>query len=115
MHSSSSSVRTKSPFNCTTWLTTAVVNILLHIYAVHAWPEASEEDDSPEGRGKYTNVNGSNYMNGHTRTPSETQRVQDAEAFELQGLVSDEEEAGESSMGPRRHEDEEMGKEASHS
>ena len=41
--------------------------------------------------------------------------MQDAEAFELQGLVSDEEEAGESSMGPRRHEDEEMGKEASHS
>lgn len=55
-------------------------------------------------------------MNGHTRTPSETQRVQDAEAFELQGLVSDEDdEGGESSMGPRRHDDEEMGKEASHS
>lgn len=95
-------------------LTVLVVNILLHIYAVHAWPESTDGDDSPEGRGKYINAN-SNQVNGHTRSPSEAQRARDAEEFELQGLISDDEEGG-SSMGPKRHADEEMGtKEVSHS
>lgn len=95
-------------------LTISVVNILLHIYAVHAWPESADGDDSPEGRGKYINAN-SNQVNNHVRSPSEEQRARDAEEFELQGLISDDEE-GESAMGPKRHADEEMGtKEASHS
>lgn len=32
-------------------------------------------------------------MNGHARSPSEARQIQDAEAFELQGLISDEDEA----------------------
>lgn len=51
-------------------------------------------------------------MNGHARSPSEAQRIQDAEAFELQGLISDEEDENRTSrdtrrMGPRKSEDEE--------
>ncbi|OQD70465.1 hypothetical protein PENDEC_c023G04707 [Penicillium decumbens] len=81
------------------------VNILLHIYAVHAWPEG--EPDSQED-GSYALANGR--PNGHARTTSEVQRIQDAEAFELQGLISDDEEAG-ASMGPKKATDEEMAKE----
>ena len=70
-------------------LTIQVVNLLLHIYAVHAWPESAqvqdtdlEEDGVPKP-----------HMNGHARSPSEARHIQDAEAFELQGLISDEDEA----------------------
>ncbi|KAJ5232035.1 Protein YTP1 [Penicillium chermesinum] len=83
------------------------VNVLLHIYAVHAWPNGPEEET--EGQGKYTNVNG---INGRARSQSETQRIHDAEGFELEGLISDEEEGESSSMGPKRSLDEELGKEA---
>jgi hypothetical protein len=31
-------------------------------------------------------------MNGHARSRSEAQQIQDAEAFELQGLISEEDE-----------------------
>lgn len=88
-----------------------VVNILLHIYAVHAWPEG-EPTDAQEGA-KYTHANGRS-MNGRARTTSEATRIQDAEAFELQGLISDEEEEAESSMGPKQATDEEMAKESAH-
>ncbi|KAJ5126298.1 Protein YTP1 [Penicillium atrosanguineum] len=93
-------------------LTHLVVNVLLHIYAVHAWPEG-EPTDAQEG--KYAHANGRS-MNGRARTQSESQRVQDAEAFELQGLISDEEEEeeAESSMGPKKATDEEMAKETAH-
>lgn len=51
-------------------------------------------------------------MNGRARSASEAQRIHDAEAFELQGLISeDEEETGGSSMGPKKAGDEEMAKE----
>lgn len=89
----------------------AVVNVLLHIYAVHAWPEG-EPTDAEEGA-KYTHANGRT-MNGRARTTSEATRIQDAEAFELQGLISDEEEGAGSSMGPKKAEDEEMAKESAH-
>lgn len=56
-------------------------------------------------------------MNGHARSPSEAQRIQDAETFELQGLISDEEEEdgddegkkprGGGGVGPRKSRDEE--------
>lgn len=43
-------------------------------------------------------------MNGRTRSRSEAQRIQDAETFELQGLISDEEdEAGSSSAAKKRN------------
>ncbi|KAK1140265.1 hypothetical protein N8T08_010562 [Aspergillus melleus] len=104
------------------------VNVLLHIYAVHAWPESAKvsrytEDDESEGQGSSRSKANRSQPNGHARSHSETQRIQDAEAFELQGLISDEEDEdkthdeGQHSMGPRRVEDEEnsplVGKETS--
>ncbi|KAJ5872250.1 uncharacterized protein N7529_004603 [Penicillium soppii] len=80
------------------------VNVLLHIYAVHAWPNSESTDQNGP---KYTTLNGN--ANGHTRSAS--QQIQDAEAFELHGLISDDEEGP--SMGPRRTSDEELGKDES--
>ncbi|KAJ6013002.1 hypothetical protein N7499_012396 [Penicillium canescens] len=80
------------------------VNILLHIYAVHAWPNSESTDqDGP----KYSSLNGN--ANGHARSAS--QQIQDAEAFELHGLISDDEEGP--SVGPRKNSDEELGKDES--
>lgn len=56
------------------------VNVLLHIYAVYAWPTAAKKD--PEA----SRLNG--HVNGHARTPSQ-RLVRDAEEFELEGLMSD--------------------------
>jgi len=53
------------------------VNILLHIYAVHAWPTERKQKDDEAQR-----------PNGHVRTES---RVREAEEFELAGLMSDDE------------------------
>lgn len=101
------------------------MNVLLHIYAVHAWPDSakasrSTENEENEGQGsshpKAHRSQASASLsrpNGHVRTPSENQRIQDAEAFELQGLISDEEDEDKAnggerhSLGPRRLEDEE--------
>lgn len=107
----------KPPLSLTTYRTpltqAPVVNVLLHIYAVHAWPNEDTPSTTEDGP-KYAAANGTgNYMNGRARSTSEAQRIHDAEAFELQGLISeDEEEAGgASSMGPKKGSDEEMGKE----
>ncbi|KAL4991207.1 hypothetical protein BDW68DRAFT_185177 [Aspergillus falconensis] len=108
------------------------VNILLHIYAVHAWPESADpaarshsrintnhSDQGPSGSIALPNGPGSRHfthMNGHARTSSEAQRIEDAETFELQGLISDEEEDEDKvppyegrrhGPGPRKPEDEE--------
>ncbi|CAG8036528.1 unnamed protein product [Penicillium salamii] len=80
------------------------VNVLLHIYAVHAWPNSESTDQNGP---KYTTLSAN--ANGHARSAS--QQIQDAEAFELHGLISDDEEGP--SMGPRKNSDEELGKEAS--
>ena len=62
------------------------VNMLLHLYAVHAWGKNSKSDaEAPRVNG---HVNG--LPNGHARTD---RRVRDAEEFELEGLMSDEEDA----------------------
>ncbi|KAL3488901.1 hypothetical protein BJX62DRAFT_239602 [Aspergillus germanicus] len=103
------------------------VNILLHIYAVHAWPESTqppthsrsssiEDEDAGAGpsnsKPHRSRPNGA-YMNGHARSPSEAQRIQDAETFELQGLISDEDDDAKSidlrdgRLGPKKLEDEE--------
>ncbi|KAL4928722.1 Ytp1 family protein [Aspergillus undulatus] len=90
------------------------VNILLHIYAVNAWPESAdpshshsrtdtedaEQGPSGAGNGRYI------HMNGHVRSQSEAQRIQDAESFELQGLISDEEDEGKMVYDDRNHEHE---------
>jgi hypothetical protein len=55
------------------------VNMLIHLYAVHAWQQTKKNDaEAPR-------ANGNGAPNGHVR-------VRDAEEFELQGLMSDDEE-----------------------
>lgn len=87
-------------------LIATVVNVLVHIYAVHAWPteEDAVDPEEAQGRGKYSSANGG-YMNGRARSNSEAQRIQDAEGFELQGLISDEEEEAGSSTGAKKRSD----------
>lgn len=89
-------------------------NLLLHIYAVHTWPDTANPPSSGEidrGYPKPYHTRSSTIFsrtnalrpNGHThaRTSSEAQRINDAEAFELQGLISDEEnEAAGTANGP---------------
>lgn len=88
---------------------TSVVNILLHIYAVYAFPEsatARNTDLTDDGiapklhrvdsSSSYTVVNdgfpdNGNVLNGHPRSRAEAQQIRDAEAFELQGLISEDE------------------------
>lgn len=99
---------------------------------MHAWPESADpaahshsristdtSDQGPSGSIALPNGPGSSrftHVNGHARTPSEAQRIQDAETFELQGLISDEEEDEDKvppyegrrhGPGPRKPEDEE--------
>jgi hypothetical protein len=58
----------------------AVVNMLIHLYAVHAWGQDSKSDsEAPRMNG---------HANGHARAD---RRVRDAEEFELAGLDSDDE------------------------
>ena len=54
------------------------VCMLLHLYATHAWPADT----------KVNGVNG-HVANGHV---VDTRRVRDAEEFELEGLMSDDDE-----------------------
>jgi hypothetical protein len=75
------------------------VNILLHIYAVHTWPE--EDTDRRTSRAASTmgrhssasGLNGSAHANGRLSVPkhkpTDSQQVRDAEEFELEGLISD--------------------------
>jgi hypothetical protein len=59
-----------------------VVNLLIHLYAVHVWDQDTKSDceaPRPNGRPK-----------GHARPDP---RVQDAEEFELEGLISGDEDA----------------------
>lgn len=61
------------------------VSLLLHMYAVHALPPAEPNPMDVEGERR---------INGHA-DPS----LRDAEEFELQGLISDEEEVVAKSNG----------------
>jgi hypothetical protein len=58
------------------------VNVLLHIYATLAPPSEKTKD-----------VNGHATANGHTRSTASRQ-IRDAEEFELEGLMSDDEGEG---------------------
>jgi hypothetical protein len=88
-----------------------VVNVLLHIYAVHAWPNTAKPSARSRSSSTTDPVQDSTFINGHARSASEAQAVHDAEAFELQGLISDEEDEDtpghRNRMGPRKVEDEE--------
>lgn len=87
---------------------------------MHAFPNSAvPRDRRGTGRPKldhmessasaYSMVNGgsSGLPNGHSRTRSEAQQIQDADAFELQGLISDEENEAGHSPANKTHEDEE--------
>ncbi|KAF2142969.1 uncharacterized protein K452DRAFT_225841 [Aplosporella prunicola CBS 121167] len=63
------------------------VNMLLHVYATYAWPESTKPD--PESGRPNGIPNG--HARGHAHTRSMEQRLRDAEEFELEGLISDEE------------------------
>ncbi|KAF2184704.1 integral membrane protein-like protein [Zopfia rhizophila CBS 207.26] len=65
------------------------VNMLLHLYAVHAWGQ------NPKADAEAPRVNG--MPNGHTRAD---RRVRDAEEFELEGLISEDEDT-ESPVGSK--------------
>jgi hypothetical protein len=67
------------------------VNMLIHLYAVHAWGQNSKSDtETPR-------VNGlpNGHANGHVRAD---RRVRDAEEFELEGLISEDEDAEDVAM-----------------
>ncbi|KAF2847244.1 integral membrane protein-like protein [Plenodomus tracheiphilus IPT5] len=64
------------------------VNMLIHLYAVHAWSEDGKADaEAPRANGM-TNGHASGHPNGYTRA---SRRIRDAEEFELGGLDSDDE------------------------
>ena len=90
------------------------VNVLLHVYAVHVWPETAVRSKVSRPnvyRLVHANANGneitppSNRMNGHVRTASESRRISEAEAYELRGLISDESEDVLDVNGNRRDEE----------
>ncbi|PGH10124.1 hypothetical protein AJ80_07575 [Polytolypa hystricis UAMH7299] len=76
------------------------VNVLIHIYAVHAWPESTRRDDRSPSlvRNKSRSRSRASFqstdehdkpvgLNGHLHTPSHAQHIRDAEEFELEGLI----------------------------
>lgn len=63
------------------------VSMLLHLYATHAWPLDAKAMNMPNGT-----------ANGHVVD----RRVRDAEEFELEGLMSDDEGAEDSPGAPGR-------------
>ncbi|KAF2205828.1 integral membrane protein-like protein [Delitschia confertaspora ATCC 74209] len=68
------------------------VNMLIHLYAVHVWGQNSKSDaETPLTNG---------HANGHVRPADRT--VQDAEEFELEGLISDEDDESAVERKPRR-------------
>ncbi|PLB36003.1 Ytp1 family protein [Aspergillus candidus] len=88
------------------------VNVLIHIYAVHAWPESTQPSrtrydgfvDEAENPDSYARLGGAraHHPNGHARSAAEAQQLHDAEAFELEGLISDEEDGHKVSTDSRR-------------
>ena len=66
------------------------VCMLLHLYATHAWPLDPKTKSMP--------VNGHLAANGHAVDGS---RVRDAEEFELEGLMSDDDDPETPKLGMR--------------
>ena len=65
-----------------------VVNMLLHLYAVHAWGQTSKSDTEAPRTNGLTN----GHANGHVRAD---RRIREAEEFELEGLDSDDDDDDE--------------------
>ncbi|PGH13940.1 hypothetical protein AJ79_03355 [Helicocarpus griseus UAMH5409] len=87
------------------------VNVLLHIYAVHAWPETAKYDGHSRSMSRSHRTHGrtdssfpsdSEHMgaNGHARGQSQNQHVRDAEEFELEGLIGDSDKEDDSPIDP---------------
>ena len=73
------------------------VCMLLHLYAIYAWPL--------DKTASVPRMNGGARGNGHVRpggTMGDAQRLRDAEEFELEGLMSDDEDLTEGEATPRR-------------
>ena len=70
--------------------------MLLHLYASYAWPLNANQTKNNNNL-----ANGGLNGNGHVLPE---RRVRDAEEFELEGLMSDDEVSEESSAGGRRKE-----------
>lgn len=64
------------------------VAMLLHLYASHAWPL-----EPASTKGEMAGANGAPRMNGHIE-----RRMKDAEEFELEGLMSDDDDNGVSGV-----------------
>lgn len=65
-----------------------VVNMLIHLYAVHAWPEKTTKAVDPESVPQTPNGHIANGRLPIGRVRPE-RTVSDAEEFELHGLISD--------------------------
>jgi hypothetical protein len=62
-----------------------VVNMLLHLYTYYTDAPTNSKSADPESR-----INGSAILNGHARIPDASDgQIRDAEEFELEGLMSD--------------------------
>lgn len=70
--------------------------MLLHLYATHAWPVDSSA--------KSKNLANGNLTNGHIRGQSVERSVRDAEEFELEGLMSEDEDGGQGVSSETRKE-----------
>lgn len=69
------------------------VSMLLHLYATYTWPlDVSKPKFTANGR----------VVNGHVPGHSVDRRVRDAEEFELEGLMSDEEGGQTPTQGTRK-------------
>lgn len=70
------------------------VNMLLHLYAVHSGPPAVPPKDVEESE-RPARIP---HQNGHTRG-TDSRQIRDAEEFELEGLMSEEEPESPSTLG----------------
>lgn len=60
------------------------VSMLLHLYTIYAWPVDPSQPEASANGG----------LNGHAQVGQLDRRVKDAEEFELEGLMSEDEENG---------------------
>jgi hypothetical protein len=71
----------------------SVVNVLIHIYAVHAWPSSTKYDphrsiSRSARKSQSQSISFRGNLNGHIHTPSQARNIRDAEEFELEGLMA---------------------------
>jgi hypothetical protein len=72
-------------------------NMLIHLYAVNALPPVPPKDIDTEGAPRLPRVNG-------LARPSDSRQIRDAEEFELEGLMSDDEHPESPSTLGKNHE-----------